>query len=128
MALIEDDYPGVVRRSQESLELAVKAVLRLMAVEYPREHDVGEALSVTEERLPENLRSAIPNLRRLLTELAERRGPAFYGYEREGTPPSRAFTADYAKAVFEEVKALTSICLNFIEAQTGRRSERAASP
>ncbi|MCS7138949.1 MAG: HEPN domain-containing protein [Crenarchaeota archaeon] len=34
-----------VRRAQESVELSLKAVLRLLAVEYPREHDVSNVLT-----------------------------------------------------------------------------------
>jgi HEPN domain-containing protein len=45
IAISESDFAGAIRRSQEALELAVKAVLRSMAIEYPREHDVGRGTS-----------------------------------------------------------------------------------
>ncbi len=35
LALSEKDYAGAMRRPQEALEMALKAVLRLLAVEYP---------------------------------------------------------------------------------------------
>ena len=50
-ALEGRNYPICVRRSQEALELATKAVLRYLGLEYPREHDVGEALQEI-EKLP----------------------------------------------------------------------------
>jgi len=50
------------------LELAAKAVLRLMAVEYPHEHDVGEALDIVQDRLPSPLRNDLSKLRELLTK------------------------------------------------------------
>lgn len=52
LALADKDSAGAVRRSQEALELATKAVLRYLTVEYPREHDVGDALTFVEENYP----------------------------------------------------------------------------
>ena len=114
LAISEGDFPGTVRRSQEALELATKAMLRNLAVEYPREHDVGGALPVVASRLPNYLRERVPELRRLLEELAGARGPALYGYEREGVPPTKAFDEGYARGVFTEVKELVGLVLKFL--------------
>jgi len=114
IAVSESDFAGAVRRSQEALELAVKAVLRSMAVEYPHEHDVGEALDIVQDRLPSSLRSEVTKLKELLTELSRVRGPAFYGYEREGIPASRAFSKEYAHRIYIEVKRLVQECSTFI--------------
>jgi len=40
------DNPLTVRRSQEAVELSLKAVLRFLGIEYPREHDVRDELLV----------------------------------------------------------------------------------
>jgi len=114
IALSESDFAGAVRRSQEALELAVKAVLRSMAVEYPHEHDVGEALDIIQDRLPSPLRSEVTKLRELLTELSRVRGSAFYGYEREGIPASKAFSKEYAHRTYSEVRRLVQECSTFI--------------
>jgi len=114
IAISESDFAGAVRRSQESLELAVKAVLRSMGVEYPHEHDVGEALDLIQDRLPFSLRSEVNKLKELLTELSRVRGPAFYGYEREGIPASKAFSKEYAHTTCSEVKRLVQECSTFI--------------
>ena len=114
-ALSESDFAGVVRRSQEALELAVKAVLRSIAVEYPHEHDVGEALDIVQDRLPIFLRGEVTKLKELLTELSRVRGPAFYGYEREGIPASKAFSKEYAHRTYSEVKRLVQGCSTFIK-------------
>jgi HEPN domain-containing protein len=116
IAISESDFAGAIRRSQEALELAVKAVLRSMAIEYPREHDVGEALHVIEDRLPAYLKTEVPKLKELLTELSRVRGLAFYGYEMEGIPPSKAFSNEYANRIFSEVKRLVQACSTFIYA------------
>jgi HEPN domain-containing protein len=49
-ALRSEKRAVCVRRSQEGLELASKAVLRRIAIEYPREHDVSEALDIAAQR------------------------------------------------------------------------------
>jgi len=118
IALSESDFAGVVRRSQEALELAVKAALRSIGVEYPHEHDVGEALDIVQDRLPSSLRSEVSKLRELLTELSRVRGPAFYGYEREGIPASKAFSKEYAQRTYSEVRRLVQECSTFINSLT----------
>lgn len=115
LALAEHDFPGTVRRSQEALELAVKAVLRYLAIEYPREHDVGEALTQVIGKLPSHLKERIPATQALLTELTRVRGPAFYGYEREGIPARKAFSRKYAEDVFHKVGEIVKLCVKYVE-------------
>jgi hypothetical protein len=43
-AYAEGDFPTAIRRNQESVELSVKAALRLLGIEYPRKHDVSDVL------------------------------------------------------------------------------------
>ncbi|MEM3563261.1 MAG: HEPN domain-containing protein [Candidatus Jordarchaeaceae archaeon] len=44
-ALDEKNYPYAVRLSQEAVELSLKAVLRLVGIEYPKIHDLSEILT-----------------------------------------------------------------------------------
>ena len=115
LAVTEKDYAGVVRRSQEALEPAIKAVLRYLAVEYPREHDVGGLLAEVKNRLPIYLREELQGIQELSTELARLRGPALYGYEREGVPARDAFRRDYAEDTHNRVTAIVSLCSRFLE-------------
>ncbi|MFQ6051450.1 MAG: HEPN domain-containing protein [Candidatus Hydrothermarchaeota archaeon] len=114
-AFEEDDYPGAIRRAQESLELSVKGMLRYLGVEYPREHDVGDALEAIQTKLPNYIVDRIPDFKKYLLELARIRGPAFYGYEREGIPASKAFGREYANDILNAVRNLTSLCFRFLE-------------
>lgn len=107
--------PICVRRSQEALELVTKALLRSLAIEYPREHDVGDSLGYIEEKLPEYLKSEMPFLKSLLTELARARGPAFYGYEREGIPANKAFSSEYAGDTFGKVSKIVNLCEKYMQ-------------
>lgn len=103
------DYPLCVRRSQESLEMGTKALLRAIAVEYPKAHDVSSVLLSIPERLPEPIRNRVEHLASLISELAAIRGPAMYGYEREGIPASEVISKNYAEEVLSEVKEYISI-------------------
>ena len=102
-----------MRRSQEALELAAKSILRRLAIEYPREHDVSDAVAACAERLPDYLKGRVEELKSLLSELARVRGPAFYGYETQGIPANQAFTSEYAKEVLSKTKVLVDLCHKF---------------
>ncbi len=108
-ALRRKDAPATIRRSQEALELAVKALLRALAIEYPRAHDVSDALLEHRGRLPRALKAKVEELARLVADLASIRGPAFYGYEREGIPASRAFKLEHAQEVYGQVRVFVKL-------------------
>ncbi len=89
-----------IRLSQESLELTLKAILRAVGVEYPKEHEVSEAINENSGKFPDWFRSHTPDLEEGSVWLSERRGPSMYGDEIAGKPASQLFTADdSAKAV-----------------------------
>ena len=89
-----------IRLSQESLELTLKAILRSVGVEYPKEHDVSDAIEENLEKFPEWIRSVTSKLEEGSTWLSERRGTSMYGDEIAGKPASQLFTSeDSAKAV-----------------------------
>lgn len=112
-ALSNGDAAISVRRTQEALELAAKAVLRRLAIEYPREHDVSEALEAVSQRLPDYLKTRVDEIKVMLVELTKVRGPAFYGYEAEGIPASQAFTKEYAAETLGKTKPLVELCVRF---------------
>ena len=109
LAYREGDAPSTVRRAEECLELASRSLLRLLGVEYPKVHDVSDVLLEVREKLPSPLRERVGELAQLVAELSSVRGPAFYGYEREGIPASKAFTARYAGEVLEKVRAFYAL-------------------
>ncbi len=98
--------------------MALKAVLRLLAVEYPREHDVGEVLVQVKGRLPADLRGRLNGIVELSAELARVREPALYGYEREGIPARRAFSREYAENVHGRVEEIVKLCSKFVGSAT----------
>lgn len=114
MAINMEHYPAVVRRSQESLELATKALLRSQGIEYPKAHDVSEAFAGIIKNLPFELQEKVNVWISLLEELAEKREIAFYGFERENIPPDKIFTQDYDRDIYKKVKEIVEIISLFL--------------
>lgn len=71
-----EDYSDVVRESQEVVELALKALLRMIGVEPPKVHDVAMLLREYADRLPG---IAVEELAQASTRLRKERELAFYG-------------------------------------------------
>jgi HEPN domain-containing protein len=90
-----------IRLSQESLELTLKAILRAVAVEYPKEHDVSDAIAENLEKLPDWFRSQTSYLEEGSQWLSQRRGPSMYGDEIAGKPASQLFTAEDSRKALE---------------------------
>jgi len=67
-------YHRVIRRSQECVELSLKAILRLLGVEHPREHDVSFALeaALKQVQAPEWLDNLVEYLKNASRNLADR--------------------------------------------------------
>jgi len=86
-------YHRCVRRCQECVELALKGILRLFSVEYPKKHDVSEALDQIKHipAAPDWLKSEVDRFKRISLTLALMRGPAFYGDERSFIPPEKLY-------------------------------------
>ena len=111
-SLIMADFATSIRRAQECVELALKGVLRLLAIEYPLKHDVGDVLGTLQSRedLPLWFTSEILNLVEISADLSRKRGPAMYGYEAEFKPASDLFTKEDSSKALEAAKKVFSIC------------------
>jgi len=91
-ALEDERWDDVVYSSQMAVEQASKAVLIALGIEYPKEHDVSVVFKQIQEieNIPAWFVSMIPELANIISELAELRGLAGYGYEK-------GLDADYFK-------------------------------
>jgi len=114
-ALEESYVPDAVRYCQECVEIAVKAVLRLVGIEYPKSHDLSAELSLFSDRFPDWFRARIPKLAETMRLLTKTRGLAFYGDEERGLTPEELFSYDYAKKTLEDVKLYLDLCLKLLE-------------
>lgn len=101
-------WADVVRESQETVELALKGLLRAAGIDPPRVHDVADVLEAERERLPAELVGDVDRLAAASRGLRRDRELAFLGAEdlvpsdfyRE---PDAAKARDDARFVVERV-------------------------
>jgi len=104
----------VVRRSQEVVELALKAALIWAQIEVPRIHDVGPLLKQYADRYPEPFRSRIHQLASISRMLRAEREIIFYGDEQSGVPPESLYTPEDAKEALLKAHEVLSACQDLI--------------
>ncbi|NMB85361.1 MAG: HEPN domain protein [Methanosaeta sp. PtaB.Bin018] len=104
----------VVRRSQEVVELALKAALIWAQIEVPRIHDVGPLLKQYADRYPEPFRSRIHQLASISRMLRAEREISFYGDEQSGVPPESLYTPEDAKEALLKAHEVLSACQDLI--------------
>ena len=99
-----------VRRSQESVELALKGLLRAVGLEVPHVHDVSAFLVEHSGRLPAVV---VPHLDRLVSvsrRLRREREVSFYGDEETGAAPDRLCTAADAEQAVGDARIVVELC------------------
>ena len=74
-------WADVVRESQETVELALKGLLRHARIEPPRLHDVSDLLLENSSAFPEALRQHLKAIAEVSRRLRRDRELAFYGSE-----------------------------------------------
>ena len=100
-ALADEAWNLATRRAQEALELAIKALLNEMSVEYPKTHDPAPvfARAVRTRGIGVGV-GALDSLALLSQELASIRGPAFY----QETAVTEAQARDWVQRVEEALQ------------------------
>jgi len=77
--LKEDAYSDVIREAQEIVELALKGMLRQVAIEPPKWHDVGSMIVEYRTRFPEDVAAQAERLAEISAWLRKEREFSFYG-------------------------------------------------
>ena len=79
---IEDQrWDDVVYSYEMAVEQALKAILILYGIEYPKKHDISNIyLSLKNKKVPEFFSKNVDNHAKILNILVKKRGPAAYGY------------------------------------------------
>jgi HEPN domain-containing protein len=90
-----ESWADVVREAQETVELALKALLRSRGVDPPRIHDVSGLLLAEKDRMPEALKGELEALSQISRDLRRDRELAFYG--AEDLTPSGFYSRDDAQ-------------------------------
>lgn len=102
-SLEQGHFHRTVRKCQESVEMALKGLLRVAGIEYPKAHRVGRVLlesAVAQVVSAECLR----DIARIADELADAREEAFYG--SESSSAADLFTRDDAADALRKGKAV----------------------
>jgi HEPN domain-containing protein len=108
------NYAYTIRQSQEAVELALKGVLRLVAIEPPKWHDVGPILKRHREIFPEWFKAEIDNLASISRKLRREREPSMYGDEETGTPPDQLYSHMDAWEALEYAKSVLNLCIRLL--------------
>lgn len=103
----------VIRRAQEVVELSLKALLKIMGVEYPKSHDVGGTFRrVCIDRGLEVEPEELDELKNISSHLAKERSDAFYMekiYDKQDADKAKAGAErvlNFAKSFAKTLKGL----------------------
>jgi HEPN domain-containing protein len=72
-------WSDVIREAQETVELALKGMLRLVGIEPPKIHDVGGLLVEHEDKFPSPVKEQLTALAEISRRLRKERELALYG-------------------------------------------------
>lgn len=113
-ALEDGRWDDVVYSSQMSVEHSSKAVLIALGMEYPKEHDVSIVFKqiLNLKNIPQWFMDIVNELSENISELAELRGLAGYGFE-EGIDVD--YFKDYAPIAYEKAKKHYNACLKLLK-------------
>ena len=97
----------VVRRSQEVVELSLKGLLKLMGVESPKTHDVGDTFAkICAEKKIQIEGEKFAEIRQISHQLAQDCAPVFY-MEKEYTREQASRALRSAETVLTEAEDMT---------------------
>ncbi len=112
-------YAFVVRQSQESVELSLKASLRLAGIEFPKVHEVSGVLRENSHKYPGWFSEKIPEMGQVSMELVQKRIPSMYG-DDVGKGPGELFTRQDASEALADARMVHRL-VNRLLANWSRR-------
>jgi len=108
-AFQDKEWNKTIRRAQESVELYLKGIMKMMNVEVPKIHDVSRVFVREIERKGVKLEKGIAEkVIMISSSLSEKRAPAFYREEEYTEDDAREavegakFIAEFAEKLLEE--------------------------
>jgi len=109
-AVPEANYPYAVRLSQECVELSLKAVLKAVAIEYPKIHDVSDILLEVKERFPAWFQAETGFLSESSKILVKKREPSLYGGEEAFLSPDEVIDKKDAEDAVARAGKTYNLC------------------
>lgn len=114
----ESAHSDVIRESQEIVELALKGMLRQVAVEPPKVHDVGNLIVEYRRLFPEAIQEDVETLKDISRWLRKEREFAFYG--DVDFIPTLEYTAQDAQKAMRDAETVVRAAEVCIEANQRR--------
>jgi HEPN domain-containing protein len=96
----------VVRRSQESVEMALKSLLGYGGIEVPKIHDVGFLVAKNRNRFSSEIQKECEHLQSISRSLKKERETSFYGDEELQLPPEELYHQRDAEHALAEARFL----------------------
>jgi len=113
-SLQKEHYHRVIRKCQESTELAVKGIFRYLGLEYPKSHILGRVIKKELSRYGLFRREELKRMANISDSLAFDREPAFYG-SPDGIPAGELFDQEDAEEAVEETRWIINIIKKVIK-------------
>lgn len=111
----EGHWNLAVRRSQESVELALKGALSWGGIDVPKVHDVGPLLRENAMRFPGAFAGVITQLASMSRSLRAEREMSFYGDPESGIPPEELYGEDDAKEALRKARFVLERCKGLLD-------------
>lgn len=99
-----------VRRAQEVVELALKAVLRRLGIEVPRVHDVGGVLRDKHALLPATMVADLDRIISVSRSLRRERETSFYGDDETGLFGPALYSEHDAREALSDAGWIFDLC------------------
>lgn len=115
-ALEDKIYPYALRLAQECTEMSLKAALRIVAIEYPKKHDVSDVLVGSKERFPEWFQKEIEFMAEGSKRLAKKREISMYGDEVSALSPESVISKEEAREAVQIAEKTLEMCTKILSA------------
>lgn len=114
-ALHDENFPYCVRLSAECVELSIKAILKLVGIEYPKKHDVSDVLLLAINRFPDWFRDHAPRIAESNKILTKKREPALYGGEEAFLTPEDVISKEDATDAIKRAEETYNACKKLVD-------------
>jgi hypothetical protein len=109
-------YSDVIREAQEIVELATKAMLRVVGIEPPKFHDVGDLLLEHRGKYPDVISRELEKIAGISKKLRKERELSFYG--DIDFIPTEEYTVDDSREAMEGANFVVTIATKLIDKHT----------
>jgi len=109
-SLRDEAFSLAVRRAQETVEMGLKGVLRLVGVEVPKIHDVGVILKEHRNLYPDWFQVHVDRMAMISRTLRKDREASLYGDEMLDVPPDRIFGRLEADSALADARFVLEQC------------------